>query len=602
MPPAEVTQTIPVTRIIEPREPELFEHARIYDFGQSFSGWARLTVSGPRGAKVRLHFFSRIDPLDDTPDDRSNNSAVWEARQTDTYVLKGAGRELWEPHFTLHGFRYVEVRTSGDDVSIFKLEGRFVRSAVESTGAFVGSNDLLNKIHHNIKWTLMTSFQGIPQDAFERGERVAYLGDVGFVADDYLYNFDMVGFWEKWLDDIQDTQNTAGSIPIVAPAHLGISQTDPLWPSFQSAYPMLLWSLYEYYGDKVVLERHYDSLKKLLDFMNASAQDDLTAAEPLGDHMEPQPDGFSSFAARHTPQALTANAYYYYCVNTTARIAEVLGRSEDAKAEGARAQRILAAFNRRFFNANTNEYGSGSQTSNALPLYLNMVASDKIPNVMKNLIDDIVTKQGTHVSTGIVGSNALAQALPRFGGGGVMYNLANQTTYPSLGEQVVKGATAVCESYECGPWLSQNMKMFTSLDKFFYRNLGGIEVTSPGYRRVSIKPLTLGDLRSVKVSQRTVRGDITVEWKHDVAKFDLDVTIPAGAVADIAIPNLGIRDPQIMEGTQTIWHAGTYQSGVRGLTGAVTEPDSIVFRVGSGSYHFSVRDPVESGLNASWIQ
>jgi alpha-L-rhamnosidase len=434
----------------------------------------------------------------------------------------------------------------------------------------------------------MTSFQGIPQDAAERAERVAPLGDVGFVAEDYLYNYDMVGFWEKWLEDIQDTQNERGSISVIAPAHLGTRQGNTLWPSFQSAYPMLLWHLYEYYGDKAVLERHFGTLRKLLVFFNTAAKDDLIVDEPLGDHMEPQANGFSSFSAQHTPQALTANAYYYDCVITTARIAEVLGRSAEAKEDQKRAERILKAFNRRFFSANTNQYGSGSQTSNALPLYLEMVPRQKVPAVMKNLLNDIIHEHDTHVSTGIVGSNALVQALPRYGGAEVMYRLANQTTYPSLGEQVMNGATTVCESYECGPWLSQNMKMFTSLDKFFYRNLGGIRPAGPGYRRIVIRPLPLGDLRSVTASQRTVRGDITVDWSRDVTAFDLKATIPAGTEADIALPKLGLRNLQIAEGATPVWRADAYLPGVPGLTGATADADSIVFHAGSGTYHFTL--------------
>src|SRR5213075_406721 len=160
-------------RMITPKEPEYFEGSSIYDFGQNFSGWVRLAVSGPRGAKLVLRYGARLHIEDDTLDSRSNETPGVGARQTDTYILKGGGTEIWEPRFTLHGFRYVEVRSVTDAPSVQRIEGRFVRSAVESTGSFVSSNELLNQIHHNIQWTFMSSFQGILQDAADRAERVA---------------------------------------------------------------------------------------------------------------------------------------------------------------------------------------------------------------------------------------------------------------------------------------------------------------------------------------------------------------------------------------------------------------------------------------------
>ena len=597
LPPVKVMATLPVVRVMTPREPEgqFFANTYVYDFGQNFSGWVRLAVSGPRGAKLVLRYGARLDPEDDTLDNRSNATPVAGARQTDTYILKGEGTEIWEPRFTEHGFRYVEVRGFTEAPSVQKIEGRFVRSSLDATGSFVSSNGLIDKIHHNIQWTFMSSFQGIMQDAADRAERIAWLGDPSFVAEDYLYNYDMVGFWEKWLNDIQDTQNENGAVPIIAPPHLIFAPSplrfgqNQLWPSWQSTYPLLLWYLYEYYGDRQVLEDHYGSLKKLVDFTSAAAKNYLIAGEEVGgDHMEPQEDGFSRAASPHTPAALTENSYYYYDVFLLARMAEVLGQSGDAKKYGSLARNIKDAFNRRFFNSATHQYAIGNQISNALPLSLNMVPREKIPAVLKNLVDDIVIKHDDHVSTGIIGSNAVVQTLPEHGEADLMYKLATQTTYPSLGNQVMKGATTVCETYECGPWESQNMKMFASMDKFFYRNLAGIHPASPGYRRVLIQPQPVGDLKTVTASQRTVRGTVTVDWIKGAASFDLKVTIPAGMAADIDIPKLGLNNPRITEGETSVWKSNAYVPGTAGLTGAQADADSIVFHAGSGSYHFTL--------------
>lgn len=601
LPPSRVIATLPPVKVIEH---DLFSNTTLYDFGQNFTGWVRLAVSGPRGSQLTLNYGAGLYPEDKSLDTRSNLRPEHVARQSDAYTLKGEGTEIWEPRFTLHGFRVVEVRSSGgsdfEKPSIQRLDGRVVHSAVDSAGAFASSNDLLNKIHRNIQWTLLSSLQGIPQDAAERSERIAWLGDSGFTAEDYIHNYDMVAFWEKWLRDIRDGQHPNGAVHWNSPSHWRFDTDDyKLWPSWQSTYPMLVWYLYQYYGDLRVLQDHYAGLCKLVDYFSAAAENHLIPTEPAGDHLEPQADGFSLGASQHTPAALTANAHYYYSAVLLARMAERLGRSSDAKRYERLAHDINTAFNRRFWNVATNQYATGSQAANALPLHVGLVPPEKIPAVMKNLVADIIAKHDYHVSTGIIGSNAVVQVLPKYGAAEVMYKLATQTTYPSLGHQVVKGATTVCESYECRPSSSQNMKMLASLDKFFYRNLAGIQPASPGYRRVLVQPQVVGDLASVSASQMTVRGRIAVNWArsapHEKSRsytplLELKVSIPTGAEAEIAIPTLGKQSVQITEGDSKVWAFDSYVPGTPGLTRATAARNAIVFHAGSGNYWFTLHD------------
>jgi len=594
-PANQVTETLKSLRVISPKAPEFFAQTYIYDFGQNFTGWVKIKTSGPRGARVTMRYAARIYPEDDSLDNRSNLPPFLDARQTDTYILKGEGTEEWEPRFTLHGFRYVEVRGFGDLPSLESVEGHFVRSALKLTGTFSSSNELLNKIHHNIQWTFASSLQGLVQDAADRAERQGWLGDPGFVAEDYAYNFDMTTLWEKWLNDMKDIQKADGNIPLVAPLHWRTvnNQGDfPIdvyakWPVFQSTYPLLLWYLYQHYGDTRVLVEHYDGLKKLIDFQGTTASEYIISSG-LGDHMEPQDNGHHHFSPIHTPAALTSTAFYYYGTWILSRVAEALKKTDDATRYAALAQDIKEAFNRKFLDKVSNQYATGSQTSNALPLFFEMVPEDKIPAVLKNLVDDILTKHNGHQSTGIVGTNALAQALPRYGAGEVMYQVATQTTFPSLGYQVVLGATTLCETLNCEPWLSQNMKMFGSVDKFFYRNLAGISLGSPGYRHIAIKPQVLGDLRNVSASVDTVRGRVEVEWVKGDSSLDLKVLIPAGAEAEINIPKLGNLDVVVSEGGHDIWKANAYVPGVAGLSDGTDGGDYIKVHAGSGSYRFNV--------------
>jgi len=308
----------------------------------------------------------------------------------------------------------------------------------------------------------------------------------------------------------------------------------------------------------------------------------------LGDHMEPQEEGFSHFSPRRTPAELTSTAYYYYEVWVLAHAADLIGKTEDAKRYFILAQNIKTAFNSKLLDKKRGQYATGSQTSDALPLYLEMVPQEQINSVMANLVADIMVQHSGHLSTGIIGSNALVHVLPEHGAADVMYTIATQTTFPSLGYQVMQGATTVCETYECGPALSQNMKMFGSLDKFLYRNLAGINLGGVGYRKIVIKPQPVGDLRSVTASQQTVRGTITTAWIKGDTSLDLRVSIPPGTDADISIPKLGLMNLVVTESGTIVWRANTYVPGVPGLTGGTDAPDSVILHVGSGSYAFAM--------------
>ena len=231
MPPAHVIETRPAVEMTNPSE-----GVYIFDLGQTITGWGRLRVRGPAGATVMLRHGtclyadgtldarSNLYNAPDSEEDKQGISRDGEvhhgARQTDSYTLRGDGVEVWEPRFTLHSFRYVEVTGYPGIPDLESLEGRVVHTAVGSESWFRCSNELFNRIHSNVHWTLRGSFQSISQDAADRSERVAWLGDPGFIAEDYLYNFDSASFWAKWLEDIHDAQKEDGDVPVVAPLAL----------------------------------------------------------------------------------------------------------------------------------------------------------------------------------------------------------------------------------------------------------------------------------------------------------------------------------------------------------------------------------------------
>ena len=468
------------------------------------------------------------------------------------------------------------------------VEGRVVHTAVGTESRFRCSDELFNRIHSNVHWTLRGSFQSISQDAADRSERVAWLGDPGFIAEDYLFNFESASFWAKWLEDIADAQNEEGDIPVVAPLHWRETMDAYLrWMDWASTYPIFVWQAYRHYGDGRVLARHYRPLKRMMAFYGALA-DGHIMRRGLGDHMEPQTDGSSSFKPLHTPMALTSTAYYQHCVGILAQAARVLGEEDDAEGYGALAGAIKEAFNREFLDAESNQYGGGSQTANAVALHLDLVPAERAAAVVANLIEDIRVRHNGHLTTGIIGTAALENALPRCGQAEVMAELMSQTTFPSWGEQIAKGATTVWESWNGDPEeeLSLNMKMFCSTEVFFYRTLAGIRLTSPGYRTSAISPKVVGGVNEVEAVVKTQSGAVAVAWQRDTGEFNMQVTVPVNTTAEVGVPKLGLDAVAVSEGGRPIWEAGMFRPGVAGVGAGEDNGDAITFRVGSGSYNF----------------
>ena len=575
MPAVKVMKTIKPVKITQPAD-----GVYIYDFGQHFSGWTRLQVSAPRGTKVTLRHAGTLydNGLLNIRNQRNTP-------QTDTYILKGEGVEVWEPRFTLHGFRYVEMTGFSGKPALANLEGRFVYNSVETSGSFECSNPLLNQIHRNAYWTFMSSLQGIPQDAAERPERTGWLGDTGFVAEDYIYNFDTAAFWAKWLDDIKDAQRPDGDIPLISPPHPRRKyRVQPCW---KSTYPLIAWYLYQYYGDERVLAEHYDGMKGLLELQNSRANKHIISGG-LGDHMEPdRAMGISNKRPKRTPPSLTSTAYHYYECWIMAQAAKILGKSDEASGYRDQAQDIKMAFNEKFFDEKTNQYGSGSQTANALALHLGLVPEGKEEAVLNNLVDDIMIKNEGHLSTGIIGTNALEQVLGKYGRADVMYEIATKTTFPSWGYSISKGATTVWETFEDDKH-SLNMKMFGSSEKFFYKDLAGIGIGAAGFKKIIIKPCVVGDLTYAKASFKTVGGAISSHWQRKNNSISLHVSIPVNSTAKIHVPKIGMQNVTVKEGGKIIWEKGAYIDNAAGITTGYENDDYVIFDTGSGLYSFKV--------------
>lgn len=555
------SQLLEPVRVVATRSPVTVDDRPdgrlIADFGQHVSGWTQLTVSGPAGAEVTVRHAGALDDRGEL-DDAANMLRRSRARQTDTYTLGGGDPppvpETWEPRFTLHGFRYAEVAPSSPEVRVHAVAARVAHSDVDRTGTFACGDELLDAIHRNVHWTLRASLQGLPQDAADRAERLAWLGDPGWVIEDYLYELDGLALWAKWLDDLADAQLPDGNLPIVAPLHWRGPLPDALphvshlpyavWPDFTTAtYPLIATQLHRFHGDCSVLDRHLPGLVRAVGWMRAHARGHLLH-QGFGDHMEPQPDGTCALEAQRTPVALTSTAWYHAAVVAVADAADVVGRADVAAAHRRQAGRIRRAFNDRFLDRATGVYATGSQTALALPLWLGLVPGSQRAAVGRQLVAAVERCDG-HLDTGTMGTAALQHALPAIGAADVMLGIARRRTFPSWGHQIEQGATTVWETWGGDPGRSLNMKLLCSINAFLYRDVAGLSPAAPGWSRVAVHPKVTDHLPWASASVRTPHGPASITWHRDGHLLDVTLSLPATTQAEVALPHTA---PQVLPG------------------------------------------------------
>jgi len=589
LPPIKAIKTLEAVSITEP-----IEDIYVFDFGQNLTGWPRLSVNGPEGTSVilktaevtRLDMARMKEKSADGVEGLIDPSPNRSAKARDVYILKGGnGVEVYEPRFTYHGFRYVQVEGFPGEPTVENLEARVVHTSVEPTGSFTCSNSLINQIHQLIIWGQLSNLHSIPTDCPQRDERQGWMGDAHLTAEEAMYNFDMAAFYTKWLLDIQDSQNVDGSVPDVVPHHAYPIKGTPAW---QVAYPIITWYMYQYYGDEQILKEHYPSIKRWVDYLGSTAKDHIVEWG-RGDWVAPMQEYYPG----DTSVPITSTGYYYLGTQIVASIANILGKSDDFKHYSELANNIKDSFNDKFLDTTTNQYGTGSQTSNAFPLYLKIVPEDNIEEVTQNLVRNIKEEHDSHLWTGILGTKALVEALPELGQATVLYEIVTKTGYPSWGYMISKGATTLWERWGGFRYFDSDMNslnhiMFGSVDEFFYGVIAGIKPARPGYKRIEIKPHVLGDMKSAEASVKTMRGKVSSVWKRDMNSITINVSIPANSWADVSIPKMDLSEVVIKEGSETVWDDGSFVEGIPGVLAANEHEDYIAFEVGSGLYSFEL--------------
>ena len=510
-PPDRVVGVIKPVSISSPKE-----NVYRYDFGTMFSGWVKLKIIGEKGTEIKLTFFE-------------DNGNTYE--QTDTYILNGGRTEEWEPRFTWHSFRYVEITGSPTSLTIDNLEGRIVHTDVKSAGVFESSNELFNRILNDYKKTQLDNMHGgVPSDCPHR-ERRGYTGDGQISAQAAIYNFDMKSFYTKWINDIADAQNKkTGYVPFTAPYHIGGGGIP-----WGSAYIIMPWYMYLYYGDLTILEEHYDGMKQYVDLLSSQRdKDGLIIENRLGEWVPPTPT--------EIPPSLVSSAYYYYDLTLIAQIANIVGQKADAESFMKIAEDTKKSFNQRYYNPDEFSYSIGRQGANVFPLAFNMVPEESISNVFQTLVHNVGVNSKGHFDTGMMATPYLLEVLTKYGRSDLAYNVMNRRDYPSFGYNIERGATTLWETWTGKD--SHSHPMFGSVCAWFYQGLGGInpDPQNPGFKHTIIKPNIVDELSFVNASYQSVYGEIKSNWEFKDGDYKLDVKIPPNTTASLYIPGKNIDD------------------------------------------------------------
>jgi alpha-L-rhamnosidase len=552
----------------------------IFDMGQNMVGWAELSVKGKKGDKVIMRFSETLKE-----DGSLFLANIRSAEVTDTYILKGEGDEKWEPRFTYHGFRYIEMTGFPGVPAISAIKGKVVHDALEVTGSFTTSNPLINSIYKNAFWGIRGNYRSIPTDCPQRDERQGWLGDRSAECTGESYIFDLSKLYSKWVTDIRDAQLESGSLPDVAPSYWPIYSDNTTWPgTFLFASDML----YTQYGDKHTIETNYPAMQKWIEHMSKYIRFGTMPKDTYGDWCVPPEDLKlinSSDPTRITSSEFIGTVYFCYELRLMAKFARLLGKEREAAAYSKAADDMNLAFNLKFLDKKEIKYSNNTCTANILPLAFGLVPDEYREKIVDNLLQKILAENDGHIGNGLVGGQWLMRTLTNTGHADVAYTLASQSTYPGWGYMVKQGATTIWELWngdrgDPGMNSGNHVMLLGDLIIWYYENLAGIKADPavPAFSHIIMKPYVLGDLTYVDASCNSIYGKITSSWKLENGKFNWEVIIPANTTATVYVPTL--NKEEVLEGNKPA-------SGAGGVKFIRWEDDRALFEIKSGKYTFT---------------
>jgi alpha-L-rhamnosidase len=559
----------------------------VFDLGQNLVGWVRLKVNGPAGTTIRVRHAEVLDKEGNFYTENLRGAA-----QTVQYTLKGGGAEVFEPHFTFQGFRYVALEGFPGTPTLDAVTAVVVYSALTPTGTFETSNELVNRLHQNIVWGQRGNFVDVPTDCPQRDERLGWTGDAQVFARTAAFNMDVSGFFAKWLSDVAADQKPNGAVPWVIPDAIARGRPgNDASAGWADAAVIVPWTMFQAYGDTSVLSRQYASMRAWVEYMRAQAGDRLlwTTGFHFGDWLAFQTVR-ADYPGATTDKDLIATAYYAHSTDLLARSAEALGKAEDARTYRSLFERTRAAFQREYITA-TGRMTSNTQTAYVLALDFDLVPDSLRANAAGRLAADV--RRMGHLTTGFLGTPALTRMLSETGYLDEAYKLLLNEQYPSWLYEVKQGATTVWErwdgrkpdsTFQEASMNSFNHYAYGAIGDWMYRVVAGLndDPARPGYKHIIVRPQPGGGFTFAKATLVTPYGDAASGWKLDGDRLTVTAIVPPNAGATVYLP--GARLEQVREGDAPIALAS-------GVTRSTQSGDSVVVEVGSGSYSFSYDAP-----------
>jgi len=555
----------------------------VLDMGQNMVGWVRFRVKAPAGTTISLR---HAEVLDSKGNFYTANLRT--AKETVRYTTRGGGEEVYEPHFTFQGFRYVAVSGWPKEVKADDFTGVVVHSAMRRTGSFETSNEMLNQLEHNIIWGQKGNFVDVPTDCPQRDERLGWTGDAQVFAPTASFNFDTASFYTKWLKDVALDQEDDGAVPFVIPNVLSHSTRKGAaasagWADVATVVP---WTVYQAFGDKRILEEQYASMKAWVEYMRRAAGDNYiwNTGFTFGDWL--------AFATTQSdyPGATTAKdfiqtAYFARSTEILAETAEALGKREDAAEYAELEKKIRAAFLKEFVTPN-GRLSSDTQTAYALALEFDLLPESMRAEAAARLAGDV--RRFKHLTTGFLGTPVLCKALSDYGYLDEAYMLLNRKEYPSWLYPVTKGATTIWERWDGekpdGSFQDVGMNSFNhyaygAIGDWMYSVVAGIAIDEkqPGYKHILIEPRPGGGLSYAKADVDSVYGHVESGWKIAEGKLTLSVDVPPNTTATVRLPGASV---------QGVSEGGKPLSGRAEFSKAKQAGDAVLVDVGSGKYEF----------------
>ena len=501
----------------------------LIDFGQNLTGFVHLKVNYPAGTKLTIRHGERLDAKGGL---YTENLRL--AQAIDTYTCRGGGEE-WNPRFTFHGFQYIEVDGVPTAPSKDTFTAVAISSATSESGSLETSDPMLNKLVKNAWWTQKMNFVDVPTDCPQRDERLGWTGDAQAYIRTATYYSDVQAFFDKWLVTLDDAQGADGNYPKVAPVLKGLDDGGPAWGDAGVICPM---TIYQVYGDKALLARHYPQMKRFIEFCKSRSTAEMLPPKSyhlFGDWLSINAD---------TPGDVITTAYFAGSTKIVADAARILGKSADAKELDELHQRVKLAFQKAFIDADGRVKGE-TQTGYVLALYFDLVPDTLVKRAADHLVENIKARDW-HLSTGFVGTRDLMHVLSKIGRNDVAFRLLHNKTFPSWGFPIVNGATSIWERWD--GWTPEKGFQDVGMNSFahyaygavvgwMFEKIGGIKELSPGFGEILIAPVIDPNLSYSKCVYKSVRGDIKTSWRVTGGKFTLEVEVPVNTTARVVLPD-----------------------------------------------------------------